>query len=413
MQDALRNPTLRRILATSATGNLADGMFLLALPLVAALAGASPFWIGALSAAQTVWWLLSVPLSTLVDRLGPGPLLWYVRPLRIVVAAGAAASLAVPGQAQLVVLLIISAAWGFLEVLSDSAVATLPALLLGDTVYDESYALLYSVQRVTNLVLGPALGGVLIATGSWVPFVGAAVLLVVAFIIQQPLLGRAEAQATRKPDHVDIKSFGADLIGGWKHIKHDRFLRAIMITLAGIVVAEGVVATVAAPYARDGRLIANWESVLGFLRSSAGLTSIGAALTTAALARSIGRLRVMSFAAAGGVAAPLLLAVQPSVSFILAAMLVSAVSEALWVPLAQTEIVRRTPKALLARTRATLMFVTWGSLPITSLVGGIVATLFGVRIALWIAAGIACAAALWGIWPLAIQSSAPISEVRE
>lgn len=139
------------------------------------------------------------------------------------------------------------------------------------------------------------------------------------------------------------------------------------------------------------------------MEAGAGVVSIGATLTGAALARRFGRLRIMSLAAGGAVAAPLILSVQPSAGFIFGGLLVNAMSEALWVPLNETEIARRTPNHLLARTRATFMFVTWGALPFASLIGGGLATWLGTRPALLVAAATACLGALAGIWPLSLR----------
>ncbi len=404
MLSTLKNSTVRLILATSFTGYLGDGIFLLALLLVAAKAGANPLWIGVVGAVQTFWWLFSVPLSLLVDRLGPGPLLRRVRPLRIFVAAGALLSTALFNQTLLLLFLIVcSAAWGFLEVLSDSALSTLPALLLREKEYDASYSLIYSTQRVAGLILGPAISGALFVIASWAPFASAFIFILLSFLIQLPLLGRAEAQPQKQSSPLAPTSFLAEASSGWTHIIADRFLRAVMITLIGIVMTEEVVATVVIPYARDGHLIPHWESILAYLRAISGFVSIGAALLTAGFARLLGRVRVMGVAAIMGVAAPLLMALQPSVAWILSAMVVSAGAEALWVPLAQTAIARRTPKQLLARTRATLRLITWGSLPLASLIGGALAARFGIPLTLCIAASIAAISSLVGIWPLALH----------
>lgn len=401
---ALKNSTARLILATSFTGYLGDGIFLLALLLVATKAGATPLWIGVIGAVQSFWWLFSVPLSLFVDRLGPGPLLTRVRPLRLVVAAGALLSTALFNQTPLLLLLIIcSAAWGFLEVLSDSALSTLPALLLHEKEYDASYSLIYSTQRVAGLILGPVISGALFVIASWAPFASAFIFLLLSFLIQLPLLGRAEAQPQKQSSPLAPTSFLAEASSGWTHISADRFLRAVMITLIGIVITEEIVGTVVLPYARDGHLILHWESILAYLRSIAGVVSIGAALLTAGFARLLGQVRVMGVAALMGVAAPLLMAIQPSVAWILSAMVVSNAAEALWVPLAQTAIARRTPKQLLARTRATLRLITWGSLPLASLIGGALATRFGIPLTLYIAASMVAISSLFGIWPLALS----------
>ncbi|NOK63679.1 MAG: hypothetical protein GFH27_549379n22 [Chloroflexi bacterium AL-W] len=58
--------------------------------------------------------------------------------------------------------------------------------------------------------------------------------------------------------------------------------------------------------------------------------------------------------------------------------------------------------------------VCYRAMPVTSLLGGTVATLFGVAPALLIASGIACLVAVLGIWPIAIgPSSIARSSVSE
>ena len=74
---------MRRITAASGLSNLATGIFLAVLPLTVATHGGGPLLIGVTSAALFAWWIASIPLSLLVDRFGPGPMLRPVAPLRI------------------------------------------------------------------------------------------------------------------------------------------------------------------------------------------------------------------------------------------------------------------------------------------------------------------------------------------
>jgi MFS family permease len=45
-----------------------------------------------------------------------------------------------------------------------------------------------------------------------------------------------------------------------------------------------------------------------------------------------------------------------------------------------------TPEHLLGRMTATMRFLVWGTLPVGSLIGGVLGQLFGARTALWVAA---------------------------
>jgi hypothetical protein len=82
---------------------------------------------------------------------------------------------------------------------------------------------------------------------------------------------------------------------------------------------------------------------------------------------------------------------------VLAALMVAVAADAIWVPPMASEAMRRTPAHLLARTRAAILFVTRGTLPVTSLLGGAVAQAIGAQPTLLFAAGTftACAVGVW------------------
>jgi hypothetical protein len=391
-----RRALARRLLGAAVAGWLADGLFLVALPLAAAAGGAGPLLVGGIAAAQNAWWLCVVPLAGVVDRLGVGPALRRLRPVRLVLAALAAVAAQLPGPSRCVALLAVAVVWGFVEVTADTAVQTMPALLLGEAEYDRVYARFYAAQRAAGLVVGPALAAVLVAAATWLPFVAAAVLLAVSVGVQWPLLGDA---ALRRPG----EDAGAGDAGrrevreGWRFLRGERFLLAVVITLVGIVVAEELVATILPTYVRDTGL-PHWESLLASGRALAGVVTIGVALAAAAVARRLGRDAALCLAAAGGVAAPLVLAVGASPVTVVGALVVSAASESLWVPLVQAEVMRRTPRHLMVRSRATFLFLTWGSLPLAGIVGGAAATEAGYRATLLGAAAAALVTCLLGIW---------------
>jgi MFS family permease len=405
MRAAFNNAALRRLLASAIAGRLADGIFLLALPLAAAAAGGSALWIGAISAAQTWWWLVAVPLSTVIDRFGAGPVLLRLRSLRILLAAAATASMTLAPQPRLIALLAVAFCWGGVEALSDTALTTLPALLLREELYDVAYSLLFTGQRVAYLVVGPAVTGVLMGGGPSVPFGVAAVLLIVSLVTQWPLLTAPAAGPAGTAGTRSAQPFN-DMLDGLRHLRRDRMLAAIVVTLVGIVIAEEVVATLIIPYARDGHL-PGWETTLGYARAAAGAASILTALAAVAVGRRIGRLRVLALAALGGVLSPALLAVSPQVAIVVVALLVSAVAESLWVPLVQAEVMRRTPRHLMARTRGSFMFITWGSLPVASITAGVLTGVVGYRLTLVLAAAFAFVSSAAGVWRAVLLNRVP------
>ena len=286
--------------------------------------------------------------------------------------------------------------FGLSDVLTDSAVATLPALLLEQEQYDHAYSLLSGINRVASLVIGPALGAGLLWLSTGVPFVVSACCLVAAFVCYATYFRHPRTGPQQRSQ--DTGQRWNEMFAGVRHVLTDRFLTAVMLTLVGVVVAAEVLSTVIAPYVRDGLDWPAWAQILGAMHAGAGAVAIVAAFSAGALAARFGRLRVLRVVAAGGALAPALLATSPQVAPVLAALMVAAAAEAIWVPLMTSEVMRRTPAHLLARTRAAILFVTWGTLPVTSLLGGAVAQAIGARPTLLFAAGIALTACAIGVW---------------
>src|SRR5690606_37732849 len=235
----------------------------------------------------------------------------------------------------------------------------------------------------------------MLAVDTGLPFAVVAASLAVSFACYARFFSHPGAAAAPRPRHPGGWS---ELVAGVRHVVSDRFLTSVVITLVGVVIAAEVVATVTAPYVRDGLASDAWAQVLGALRSTAGGFAIIAALSAGTLARRFGRLRVLRVMAAAAALSPALMATGAQVPPVLAGLVVAAVGEAIWVPLVQGGMMRRTPAHLLARTRAAVLFVMWGSLPVTSLVGGTVSEAVGVRPSLLVAAAVALVTCSLGIW---------------
>ncbi|MGI9092600.1 MAG: MFS transporter [Mycobacteriales bacterium] len=393
---AVRNPDVRRLIGATSCSALASGIFLGALPLAVAERGGGPLQVGMVSAALTIWWIVSMPLSALVDRWGVGLTLRVAAPLRIVALLVIAAHAVVRGEASIAVMGAGALAYGLVDVVTDTAASALPALVVDEDRYDEAYSLFYTVNRVADLVLGPSAGALLLVTERWLPFVLAGLLLAVSYAAYARFF--TDPRAARVSSTGEAGGWFTRITAGVRHVWDDPFLRAVVLTLTGIVIAEEIVAVVVTPYFRDGSGRSDWAQMLGFIRSGTGIAAVVAALCSGALARRFTRTRTLSVVALGGALCPAVLAIAPHWLPVLGALTIAAVAESLWVPLVQSEVARRTPPHLMARTRAAMMFITWGTLPFTSLVGGGIAQAVGVRPVLMAAAIAALASCALGIW---------------
>lgn len=391
----LADVLLRRMLGFTACSSLASGVFLGALPLAVASRGGGPFLVGLVAAALSIWWVAAMPLGTLVDRKGAGPIMARAVPLRMAAVLLIGAHALFTGAAAIAVIFAGALLYGLIDTVADSAGSALPALLLSEGQYDGAYSLLYSTGRIANLVVGPVAGATLLVIATPLPFLIASVALFVGYLFNRPLCRDPRAHATNPDASIGWRD---ELMAGLKHLWSDRFLRAMITTLVGVVIAEELVFVTVQPYFRDGSGFADWAQILGALRSTSGICAILAAFSAAALAARFPRTRVLSVVAVGAALCPAVLAISPSIAPVVIALSISAIAESIWVPLVSSEVARRTPSHLMVRTRCAMMFITWGSLPVTSLAGGALAEGVGIRPVLLVASAAALLSCIFGVW---------------
>lgn len=389
-----RDPAARRICLANACSAAAIGVFLGALPVAVAQRGGGPLAVGLASAALTIWYAGSLPLGALSDRIGVGRTLRVAAPLRIPALGIIAAGSVIKGQLGLAVMIAGALGYGLCDTISDAAASTLPALIIPEQEYEDVFGILAAVQEAMLLIVGPSAGALLLITGRWLPFAVAGLSLAVAYVIMLPLYGDERARGTGRQTGTGWLPAS---LAGLRHIGADRFLRALTITLVGLVIGEELSQVTISPYFRQGSGLHAWVAVLGLIRSAAGLAAIAGALAAGMLARRFSRTRVFVVIAFAGALPPAVLAISAHWLPVLAGLVLGAAAEAIWVPLMQAEVARRTPRELMARTRSAVMFITWGSLPLASIVGGALAQELGIRVMLILGSVLATASCAAGI----------------
>jgi MFS family permease len=395
---AAHDTVIRRIVLATAFSAAAEGIFLGALPLAVAARGGGPLEVGLAAAALTIWYAASVPLGAAVDRLGVGRSLRILAPLRIPALLIIAAGETMAGHDGLALIFVGALIYGLFSTLTDTATSALPALIISQDHYDEVFPVLSAVGQGLSLIAGPSVGALLLVTSHWLPFAVSGAALAGAYAATTPFF--VDQRTQRSDPDSEVPGWLGRTLAGLRHIFSDTFLRAIALTLIGIAISEELIQVTIAPYVRAGSGTGEWPQLLGYARSAAGLTSILAALLAGNLARRFTRTKVLAAAATAGALSPAVLAIAPRWALVLLALIISAVAEAIWVPLMQTEMARRTPGHLMARTRSALMFLAWGALPVASIAGGTLAQVIGIRPILLAASLAALTSCAFGIWRL-------------
>lgn len=222
-----------RFWAGSVAGNLADGVMLTALPLMAALLTGDPLAVAGLTAVRYLPWLLFGLLAGVwVDR-GDRVRMMVAANLVRAAAIVALAVLVVTGHAGIAWLYAVMFAVMTCEIVYEVAArAMVPSLARGAV--DQANGRLVSGREVAQEFVGAPLGGFLFVVAAFLPLaVNAGAYVVGALVLLGlPLAARGPgARAVREGGGVRARrgSVGADLAEGVRHVWGDVSLRALVV----------------------------------------------------------------------------------------------------------------------------------------------------------------------------------------
>lgn len=215
-----------RLWSSSASANLADGVALVAIPLIAVRLTDSPAEIaGVAIAAQIPMLVLGLVAGGLADRFDRRWTMLAVQLLRVVVI-GALAALALVDALSMPVLYAVAFVLGAGETFFDTnAQAILPAVVGRDRLVNANGRLL-AAETVMNGFVGPPLGGILVAIAIPLALASAAVGFGIAAVGLLLIAGtfRAERDGPRR-------ALAAEIGEGIGYLLRHRLL----LTLSGMV----------------------------------------------------------------------------------------------------------------------------------------------------------------------------------
>ena len=382
--DALwRHLDFRRLWIGETVSQFGTMVSQLALPLVAILVvHASTFQVGLLSAFQTVAFaVVSLPAGAWVERM-------RFRHVLIVNDLIRAAALASIPAARIAGMLTIWQLYGVALVTGVSTVffdvayqSYLPRLIDRQQLVDGN-AKLQASESVSELA-GPSAGGFLIQVLT-APF---AVLIDAASFVWSAAWVTAIKFREPRPERRQDRHLGREIREGLRFVTGDPMLRAIAICTGSSNLFSSM--SMAVFYVLLARDLHVSPGIIGLISSAAAIGGLAGALTAAKLAGRVGQGPAiwMSVAATAPLAfvAPF---VRHDWTLILLALAMTGVSFGV-VVYNITQVSFRQglcPPAMLGRMNATMRFLVWGTMPVGSLLGGVLGTAIGVRETLFAAA---------------------------
>lgn len=372
----------RKLWASSAMANLGDGIFQVAVALLAVRLTRSPLLIASVAlAARLPWLFLALPAGAWADRLDRRKTMVRMNALRVVLLALLALAEAW-GFASITLLCVVALALGCAEVLFDTAAQTLMPSLVHPEDLSRANGRLFAVEMTTNQFIGPPLGGALVtmsialAVGLSAGLYGAAAFALVL------LPGVYRTERSGPPTRLR-----ADIAEGVRYLFRHRLLRTLGLLLGAqnlLFTAQGSIFVLYA-VARDGLRLG--DVGVGALFTAGALGGLLGSLMAPAMERALGRSRVLLLSVTTGAVALAAPGVVPNVWVAAAAGVAAGTTTVMWNVITVSLRQRIIPDALLGRVNSGYRLLGWGSMPLGAALGGVLGELLGLR-AVFVVAGV-------------------------
>ncbi|MGH2381407.1 MAG: MFS transporter [Candidatus Limnocylindria bacterium] len=383
-----RHGNFLKLWSAQTISQFGDEITRLAIPLVAILTlEATPFQIGLLGTFQFLpFILLTIPAGVWVDRMRRKPILIGADIGRAVLLTSVPVAF-VGGWLSIPQLYIVAFAVGCLEVFFDIAYQSyLPAVVERDQLVEGNSKLELSMSA--SSVIGPGIAGFLVELVrapiailfDGLSYLAAVIMLL--FIRRREMLPEPHDPATgARP------SMRREAAEGFRYVLRHRYLRNIAACTGTLNLFGNMGEVILVLYiVRELGLNAG---TLGIVFAIANVGVFVGAISADRLARWFGMGPTIVGSALISPLSLLLVAIAPRdapIPFLIAGGVIGAATAVVYninqVSLRQAI----TPERMQGRMNATMRFIVWGTIPIGSIVGGLLGGLIGLQATIWVGA---------------------------
>lgn len=377
VQERTRSPlgnSYWKLWTASGLSNLADGVFKIALPLLAVQLTQSPTLVAGLTVAATLPWLIfALTAGALADRLDRRKLMLWANLSRAVLPVLVVA-LILLDVGSIWVLYVVALLVGVAETLYDtSAQSIMPQVVHRDQL-SRANGRLYAVELTTNQFVGPPLGGLLVATGVVAGFAVPAALWLAA------VGGLLLVPGAFRPEREQKTTLRYDIGEGLRFLWNQTILRTLAVMTGVFNFASSAAFAVLVLFA-VGPASQMKLSEVGF----------GLLLTTSALGAFVGSFFAEWAEAKLGRSKSLMLTIFGSTMFVAAPaitdnpyvlgpfLFVGGMLIVLWNVITVSLRQRITPNRLLGRVNSAYRLLAWGTMPLGAAAGGLLAQWLGLQ----------------------------------
>ena len=362
-----------RLWSAAVLSSFGDALRGSALPLLAATLTDRPMLIAAVTACGYLPWIVFGLLGGAVaDRVDQRRAMWTVDAVRGLLVACFAVAVAL-GHASIGLLIALAFALTTLQTLFDNAAtALLPALVERDAL-GSANARLMTGQRIAGGLLGAPVVPLLLVAGAALPFVADAVTFLVAAALVASLRPTAPERKPRPPG----STLRREIAEGLRTLAGDRALRGLCAATALCNIGVGAL------IAGMVLLVTGWLDA-GTAGYAAAMTAyaiggLTGGVTSGWFVARLGRVRAVLLAGTAQIGALLVMGSVRSMVALAAAMVVFGFMGMVWNVNTRTLMQERSPADTLGRVSAAFRTLAVAGAPLGALLGGAVATAWGLN----------------------------------
>jgi MFS family permease len=363
-----------RLWTASGFSNLADGIFQVALPLLALRLTRSPGLIAGVAFASRLPWLVfALQAGALADRLDRRRTMAAVDFGRMLTFAALTILVALD-ITQLWMLYVIAFALGVGETLFDTAAQSVMPMVVKHDQLSRANGRLYAIELTMNTFVGPPLGGILFGTAAALAFLGSGLAYLFGFLALIAMVGQFRVHRETPPGRLRT-----DIAEGLRFLIGNRVLRTFAVMTGLSNMASTAVFAVLPVYVVAPGPLGLSESQFGFLTITLAVGSLAASFVAERVERALGRANSVAIGALVTGGTVFVFGLWPAVPVLVVGFLLEGFAIVVWNVVTVSLRQRITPPHMLGRINASYRLLAWGSMPIGALIGGLLAEWLGVR----------------------------------
>jgi MFS family permease len=361
-----------KLWGSSASSNLADGIFWIAFPLLAVRLTDSPALVAGITVVGRLPWLVFVLIAgALADRLDRRRTMVGIAVLRAGISGGLAIGISA-GVVGLPVMYLAAFVLGVGETLFDTAAQSIMPSLVDRDRLSQANGRLYAAELTMNQFVGPPVGGLLAGLAIALAFVGSSA----AFVFGAIALALLTGSFRPAPSERETGLF-EDIREGLRYLFSHRLLRTLAFMVGVMNLASSATFAVFVLYAVAPGPMGLDEFGFGILMTTLAIGSLVGSFIVERVERRLGRARVLLLAVVFDAVTFAVPGLTSNPWIVGAAFAVSGVLVVMWNVVTVSLRQRIVPDRLLGRLNASYRLLAWGSQPLGALLGGLLAEVLG------------------------------------